>query len=208
MHSSAARPSCIGLGLPVGKVCRTMPYPPVPPPEQPPIVYSLPPESVREPAVIDMLRAAAPAETAKLLGPPMTVSLPTQGSAQLEQLRSVTRNAQQTETSVPQEAIAPELEESLLQLTADEQEYDSQRQVFTASGNVQMKFGNALLQAASLQVNLVNRIAVAQGNVSLLTGSQLLQGERFVYNFVQGTGVISTARGSIFFAHNLRRPVR
>lgn len=128
----------------------------------------------------------------------MTVSLPSQEAARLEQQQEVTRNAQETETSVPQEAIAPELEESLIQLTADQQEYDSKRQVFTASGNVQMKFGNALLRAAALQVNLVNRIAVAEGNVSLLTGEQLLLGERFVYNFVRGTGVISAARGSIF----------
>lgn len=102
-------------------------------------------------------------------------------------------------TRKDREAIAPEPPKSLIQLTADEQEYDTRRQVFTASGNVQMLFGNALLKAAKLQVNLVNRIAVAQGNVSLLAGEQLLLGERFAYNFVRGTGVISEARGSIFF---------
>ncbi|MBO1348836.1 MAG: DUF3769 domain-containing protein [Hormoscilla sp. GUM202] len=189
-----------------------MPYPPVPPPEQPPIVYNLPPESVMEPAVRYVWLTVAPAASAKLLGPPMTVGLPIKSAAgQARQLPEVTRNDtaaqapaapdpldRETGPSAPQEAIAPELQQSLIQLTADQQEYDTRRQVFTASGNVQMRFGNALLQAAKLQVNLVNRIAVAQGNVSLLTGEQLLLGERFEYNFVHGTGVISAARGSIF----------
>jgi len=141
----------------------------------------------------------------------MTVGLSTQGGPQLRTMQGQARRppyATQgqarrppyatTETGPSPEAIAPELQQSLIELTADEQEYDTKRQVFTASGNVQMKFGNALLRAAQLQVNLVNRIAVAQGKVSLLTGEQLLLGERFVYNFVQGTGVITAARGSIF----------
>jgi hypothetical protein len=85
----------------------------------------------------------------------------------------------------------------VVELTADRQDYDENRQVFTAEGNVKMRFQGALLDADRLQVNLVNRIAVAEGNVALTRGTQVLRGQRFEYNFVQGSGTVTSARGEI-----------
>ncbi len=85
----------------------------------------------------------------------------------------------------------------VIELTADRQEYDQNRRIFTAEGKVTMRFENGLLDADRLQVNLDNRIAVAEGNVALTRGGQVLRGQRMEYNFVQGVGTIQNARGEI-----------
>lgn len=87
---------------------------------------------------------------------------------------------------------------SVIELTADRQEYDEQRKVFTAEGNVLMRFRGALLDADRVQVNLNDRFAVAEGNVALTRGNQVLRGQRLEYSFVQGAGNILNARGEIF----------
>lgn len=87
---------------------------------------------------------------------------------------------------------------NVLEVTADRQEYDERRQVFTAEGKVMLRFQGALMDADRVQVNLVNRLAVAEGNVALTRGGQVLRGERFEYNFVQGTGTVAMARGDIY----------
>ncbi|MBD2020051.1 DUF3769 domain-containing protein [Leptolyngbya sp. FACHB-36] len=86
----------------------------------------------------------------------------------------------------------------LVELTADRQEYDQNRRIFTAEGRVLMRFQGTLLDADRLQVNLLNRNAVAEGNVALTRGSQVLRGQRLDFNFVQGSGTVFAARGDIF----------
>ncbi|MBD2098145.1 DUF3769 domain-containing protein [Trichocoleus sp. FACHB-591] len=86
----------------------------------------------------------------------------------------------------------------VIELSADRQEYDEQRRVFTAEGNVLMRFRGAVLDTERLQVNIPNRLAVAEGDVALTRGEQVLRGDRFEYNFVQNTGTIAGARGEIF----------
>lgn len=88
--------------------------------------------------------------------------------------------------------------QDVLELKSDRQEFDEQRRIFTAEGNVVMRFRNGVLDADRLQVNLVNNIAVAEGNVALTRGQQVLRGEQFRYNFVQGTGTVLRASGDIF----------
>lgn len=88
-------------------------------------------------------------------------------------------------------------QEGVVELKADQQTFDRNRQIFTAEGKVTMRFRDSLLQADRLQVNLLNRFAVAEGNVVLTKGTQVLQGDRFEYNFVQGQGRIQGARGEI-----------
>jgi lipopolysaccharide export system protein LptA len=88
--------------------------------------------------------------------------------------------------------------EGAIELTADRQEYDEERQVITAEGNVVMRFQNAILDADRLEVNLPNRIMVATGNVSLRRGEQVLRGDRFDYFFVQDSGTILNASGEIY----------
>jgi hypothetical protein len=85
-----------------------------------------------------------------------------------------------------------------VELRADRQDYDNIRQVFTAEGNVEMRFRQAVLNADRVQVNLQNRIAVAAGNVVLRRGDQVLLGDRFEYNFVQEAGTVLNARGEVF----------
>jgi Protein of unknown function (DUF3769) len=87
--------------------------------------------------------------------------------------------------------------EGIIELLADQQTFDRDRGVFTAEGNVSMRFRNSLVVADRLQVNLLNRFAVAEGKVTLKRGEQVLQGDRFEYNFVQGEGQIRGARGEI-----------
>ncbi|HAX85334.1 MAG TPA: DUF3769 domain-containing protein, partial [Cyanobacteria bacterium UBA11370] len=104
---------------------------------------------------------------------------------------------------VTPESETPEPETSttttgVLELTADQQEYDQNRQVITAQGNVLLRFRGALLNADRVQVNLPNRILVAEGNVTLTRGDQVLRGERFEYYFVQDSGVVLNARGEIY----------
>ncbi|MDA0864936.1 MAG: DUF3769 domain-containing protein [Cyanobacteria bacterium] len=85
-----------------------------------------------------------------------------------------------------------------LNLTADYQEFDPERQVVTARGNVLLRVGNGLLNADRLWVNLTNRYVLAEGNVILRRGDQLIQGERAEYNLLQGAGVIYGAYGELF----------
>jgi hypothetical protein len=86
----------------------------------------------------------------------------------------------------------------VLELTADRQEYDEQRKVVTATGNVMLRFREALLDADRVEINLPNRLVVAEGNVALTRGSQVLRGERFEYYFVQDSGVILNANGQLY----------
>ena len=95
-------------------------------------------------------------------------------------------------TEIPIEEI------DVVEITSDRQEYDEQRQVITAEGNVEMRFAQAVLSADRVEINLNNRIAVAQGNVALVRGQQVLRGERFEYFFVQDRGVIAQASGEVY----------
>ncbi|HEY9694280.1 MAG TPA: DUF3769 domain-containing protein [Oculatellaceae cyanobacterium] len=105
--------------------------------------------------------------------------------------------AQQPGTTTSTQTTPMEIR-GVVELNADSQEYDSQRQVITASGNVVMRFQEAVLDADRIEVNLKNRLAIAQGNVALRRGQQLLRGQRFEYNFGQDTGVIFNASGEFF----------
>jgi lipopolysaccharide export system protein LptA len=102
------------------------------------------------------------------------------------------------ETPEDEEAPPPPPLTGVIELTADRQEYDDQRQVITAVGNVMLRFRGALLDADRVQVNLPNRILVAEGNVALTRGDQVLRGERFEYLFVQDSGEIQNASGELF----------
>ncbi|MEQ8962220.1 MAG: DUF3769 domain-containing protein [Coleofasciculus sp. C2-GNP5-27] len=96
------------------------------------------------------------------------------------------------------DSAAPGPITGVLELTADQQEYNQQRQVITAQGDVLLRFRGALLEADRVQVNLPNRILVAEDNVALTRGEQVLRGERFEYSFVQDSGVIFDASGELY----------
>jgi hypothetical protein len=100
-------------------------------------------------------------------------------------------------TTTPSPAPTPPGTAGVIELKADQQEYDKERQLITAEGNVVLRFRDAILDADRVQVNLINRLAVADGNVFLRQGAQLLQGDRIEYNFAQGTGTVSQAKGQV-----------
>lgn len=91
----------------------------------------------------------------------------------------------------------PELGEPL-ELRADRQEYNDQTQVFTAAGNVVLRFRGAELRSDQLRASLQERTAIASGNVILTRGQQVLRGEQLTYNFTQERGSFLQAQGSIF----------
>ncbi len=90
------------------------------------------------------------------------------------------------------------LDGEFLELYADRQEYDDVRRIFTAVGNVLLRFQGATLRANQLQVNLQTQLATAEGNISLTRGEQRLQGDRLEYNYVQNQGSFANARGEIY----------
>ena len=114
-----------------------------------------------------------------------------------EQPASLDIISEETESSQTVVPIAIE-EINVVEILADEQEYDEEKQVITAIGNVEMRFAEAVLTSDRLQVNLNTKIAVAEDNVGLRRGDQVLRGDRFEYFFVQDQGTIKNARGEVY----------
>ncbi|MBW4633387.1 MAG: DUF3769 domain-containing protein [Iphinoe sp. HA4291-MV1] len=106
------------------------------------------------------------------------------------------QKSQPSGTTVP--SNTPPARERIVEVTSDRQEYDEQRRVVTAEGNVVVRFDGAVVDADRLQVSLDNLIAVGDGNVVLTRGDQILRGQRFTYNFVQDNGEMTNGRGDIF----------
>jgi len=95
-------------------------------------------------------------------------------------------------------ANTPPQTRRVIEVIADKQEYDAQRQTVTAEGHVVVRMDGSILDADRLQVNLDNMIAVGDGNVALTRGDQVLRGQRFTYNFIQDNGQLKSGRGEIF----------
>lgn len=95
-------------------------------------------------------------------------------------------------------ANTPPVGRRIIELNSDRQEYDEQRQIVTADGNVLLRFDGGVLDADRLQVNLLNLIAVGEGNVAFTRGQQVLRGERFTFNFFQNSGDFLNGSGEIF----------
>ncbi|HIK05103.1 MAG TPA: DUF3769 domain-containing protein [Trichormus sp. M33_DOE_039] len=91
----------------------------------------------------------------------------------------------------------PAVRTRIVEVTSDRQEYDEQRRIVTAEGNVVVRFDGAVVDADRVQVNLDNLIAAGEGNVALTRGDQVLRGERFTYNFLQDSGELENGRGEI-----------
>ncbi|MBO1058866.1 MAG: DUF3769 domain-containing protein, partial [Dolichospermum sp. JUN01] len=89
-------------------------------------------------------------------------------------------------------------ERRVIEVIADRQEYDEQRRIVIAQGNVVVRFNEAVIDADSLHINLDNLIAVGEGNVALTRGNQVLQGQRFTYNFIQDNGELENGKGELY----------
>ncbi|MBD2432218.1 MULTISPECIES: DUF3769 domain-containing protein [Fischerella] len=123
-----------------------------------------------------------------------------QQSTTNNQLSTIEFKTRNLISQTPQPAPTPTTPETrrVVEVIADTQEYDEQRRVVTAEGNVVVRFDGAVVDADRIQVSLDNLIAVGEGNVALTRGDQVLRGQRFTYNFVQDTGELLAGRGEIF----------
>ncbi|MBF2035639.1 MAG: DUF3769 domain-containing protein [Leptolyngbyaceae cyanobacterium T60_A2020_046] len=88
----------------------------------------------------------------------------------------------------------------LLDLSADSQEFDPDRQVVIAEGNALLRIANGILSADRLWINLFNRYVLAEGNVVLSRGDQIIRAGRAEYNLLQGAGTLYEARGDVDIA--------
>ncbi|MEH1904560.1 DUF3769 domain-containing protein [Nostoc sp.] len=133
---------------------------------------------------------------------PITVEF----KSQTQQIQAATPTPQVNTTNQPQgqpsgttaPASTPPARPRIVEVTSDRQEYDEQRRIVTAVGNVVVRFDGAVVDADRLQVNLDNLIAAGEGNVTLTRGDQILHGQRFTYNFVQDSGELENGRGEIY----------
>ena len=85
-----------------------------------------------------------------------------------------------------------------VEIKADRQEFDGERQIVTGEGNARMRGRGAALDAERLQINLESQVAIAEGDAVYAKGQQVLQGDRIEYDLVQNRGGIDGARGDIF----------
>ncbi|PSB34560.1 DUF3769 domain-containing protein [Chlorogloea sp. CCALA 695] len=129
--------------------------------------------------------------------PPKTQSTPNIETPSTPPAQSIEIPVETAPNTTQPSNVAP-VSSRIVELNADRQEYDQQRQIVTAEGNVVVRLNGGVIDADSLQVNLSNRIAVGQGDVAVTRGEQVLRGERFTYNFVQNTGELLNASGEIF----------
>jgi hypothetical protein len=95
------------------------------------------------------------------------------------------------------EKISPK-KRRIVEVIADRQEYDQERRIVTAEGNVVVRFDGAVIDADTLHINLDNLIAVGEGNVALTRGNQIFQGQRFTYNFIQDSGDLENGKGELY----------
>lgn len=87
----------------------------------------------------------------------------------------------------------------VIELKADRQDYDQERQILTAEGNVVMRYQGAILDADRVQISFLKRQAVADGNASLVQGEgKKLFGNRLEYNYGNGSGKVFQARSEVY----------
>jgi lipopolysaccharide export system protein LptA len=86
----------------------------------------------------------------------------------------------------------------VIELRAEEQSYNSKEQIVTATGNVRVRFRNALLKADQVTVDIQSRKAVATGNVFIKRGEQILRGDKFDYDFGKDRGEVTSASGDVY----------
>lgn len=184
---------------------------------QPSPSFSISPKVTTHATLTYPLPQATPEEvnqvSADLLGPPVSPTVESETIPSNQYRFDSNFSFPQTEASCPTAtcnkiAITPPQSQQptvipvptpadLVEITADRQEYDQQRQIVIAEGNVMVRFRQSLIDADQAQINLVNRQVIAEGNVALTRGNQVIRGDRMDYNFVQNTGSVYQAQGTV-----------
>ncbi|NJL47195.1 MAG: DUF3769 domain-containing protein [Leptolyngbyaceae cyanobacterium SM2_5_2] len=92
---------------------------------------------------------------------------------------------------------APAPTAATLILRADQQVYEPERQIVTATGNVMVQFGDGQLAAERLWVNLNHRHMRAEGDVFFNRNQQIIEADSATYNLLQGAGTLTDGRGTL-----------
>lgn len=120
----------------------------------------------------------------------------------LDKYRRRRSPGEKTEEQPPQNQTTPVINvpvpEDVIEITANQQEFNEQQQTVSAEGDVVVRFRDGVLTAERVQVNLVTRQLQAQGEAAIARGEQILQGDRIEFNLTLQTGVIDKARGTIY----------
>jgi hypothetical protein len=98
----------------------------------------------------------------------------------------------------PPPSPAPASRETVLEVTADSQEYDTLQRVMTAVGNVLLRYQGGELKADRIQSLAKEQRIIAEGNVQFTRGEQVLMGDRLEYDLKTKTGVFFKPSGTIF----------
>jgi hypothetical protein len=88
--------------------------------------------------------------------------------------------------------------ETVLEVSADSQEYDTIQRVMTAVGNVMLRYQGGELKADRIQSLAQQQRIIAEGNVQLTRGEQVLLGDRLEYDLKTKTGTFFKPSGTIF----------
>jgi LPS-assembly protein len=99
-----------------------------------------------------------------------------------------------------QESVLPQLQHlenlrGLVNVDADSIEYLAGQHALVARGGVRATFGDALITADEVTVDLDDQSLVATGNVTMIRGLDHLEGERVEYNYRTDQGAIYHGRG-------------
>jgi LPS-assembly protein len=87
---------------------------------------------------------------------------------------------------------------------AGQLEYQEQRKVVIGRGDVMVRFGDRILYADELRVDLQTQEFVATGHVLLVEGPNRLEGDRLEFNYGTNLGVFYNARGFLYPSTSFR----
>lgn len=155
-----------------------------------PVFASLPPPLLNQPADITEVTGVAQAD---LLGAPVVPDLSVSVPPTVNPTADFTAPLRLAEA----DADTAVVRDQPLEVTADRQEFDLLRRLFSAIGNVLLRFRQAELSADRIQTDLTSQILVAEGNVTITRGDQVLRGDRLEYNLQLDQGLITNASGVV-----------
>jgi LPS-assembly protein len=98
----------------------------------------------------------------------------------------------------------PQSPETRTYVEADEIEYQDQKRLIFGRGNVMIRFGDRILHADAVRVDLASQEFLATGNVLLVEGPSRMEGSRLEYNYGTNLGVMYDARVFLYPSTSFR----
>lgn len=168
------------------------------PPE--PAVYQIVDDGTKEKTALPTeMMAIAPVPNTPVSTDPDAPNPALEDAPPARTIQDLLETGPEPDSPEPEDGLTTEEFASQLRLNADYQEYNPNTQVITARGNVLLELNDAIIEADELWVNLSNRYTLAKGDVLLTRGSQLIRGSSAEYNFIQRSGTVGNAVGTLYF---------